>query len=83
MMRVPTMIAPRGWGALASMRGAWVIVGIFVLLLLVAFVIYSVAVKEWCAQHERGWDGTQQVWGEKDFSDDIGVCIRSKSLFSF
>jgi hypothetical protein len=60
------------WGSAASV----------VILLLLAFVVYSMAFKTWCARHERGWDG-EQTWGQNSFGDDAGKCVQSKSLFSF
>jgi hypothetical protein len=60
------------WGSVASV----------VILLLLAFVVYSLVFKTWCARHERGWAG-EQTWGENSFGDDAGKCVKEKSWFVF
>jgi hypothetical protein len=62
--------------------GLWGSVAGVIILLLLAFVVYSVAFKTWCARHERGWAG-EQTWGENSFGDDAGRCVKEKSWFVF
>jgi hypothetical protein len=78
------MLTTPHWGA-SQFRGAgilWGSVASVVILLLLAFVVYSFAFKTWCARHERGWAG-EQTWGENSFGDDVGKCVKEKSWFVF
>lgn len=84
-MEIPTalweMVVSRAWGATWARIGS--AVGVLVVLLVLAFVIYSLIWKVWCTQHERGWGGGVQTWGTEAYSMDVGECRKSKSLFSF
>ena len=55
--------------------GKKITAGIVILLLAAAFVIWSVAFKDWCEQHP--------VWGQLAYGEKLGTCIKEKSLFSF
>ena len=82
MIRAPTTHERSGLSGGWKLPLRWyVVVGAFVLLLLAAGV-YSIAIKRWCEQYERGWAG-EQVWGAGDFDDKPSRCIREKSIFSF
>ena len=59
-------------------------VGIVLLLLVGAFVIYSVAFKEWCdGPHKRGWGGGREAWGQRNYGEPPGDCVQEKSWLSF
>lgn len=72
----------RCWGATSLVTRVYSVVGTFLVLLLLIFVIYSIMWKVWCVQHERGWSGAK-AWGDAPFAQDLGECKQEKSLFSF
>ena len=51
------------------------------LVLFAVFIIYSIAIKDWCEMHEGTWGG--KAWGERPFAEKLGQCIKDKSFFSF
>ena len=65
------------------MRQGSVAAGVTFLLLVAGFVIYSVFIKDWCEQHKRGWGGGRAAWGQRNYGEPPGDCVREKSLFSF
>jgi hypothetical protein len=82
-VRGDRMLTTPRWYA-SQFRGAGILWGSIVslvILLLLAFLVYSMAFKVWCSQHERGWAG-EQTWGQNTFGD-VGKCVKEKSLFSF
>ena len=52
-----------------------VVAGTLVVLLLAGFVIWSLAFKVWCIRHV--------AWGEQVYGEELGKCVREKSLFDF
>jgi hypothetical protein len=68
-------------GLIAGSRGRRS-AGIVLILLGLAFVIYSSTIKEWCTLHERGWGG-MRVWGDTEFGSSLGECLREKDWFEF
>lgn len=57
------------------MRQKSVAVGVVLLLLVGAFVIYSFALKEWCAR--------RVAWGEQVYGEEMGKCVKEKSWLDF
>ena len=70
----------KGWGALASMRNAF-IAGIVGVILFAAIVIYSVFIRAGCLQYREAWGG-EKVWGNESFAQTLGECIKSKPWYS-
>lgn len=52
-----------------------IVAGCILLFFVIAFVIWSFTLKVWCAQHV--------AWGEQVYGEELGKCVREKSLFSF
>ena len=67
-------------GAGIATRQGRVIAGVVLIILGLAFVIYSFTIKEWCELHAYAW---QNAWGELSFNGTLGECIRQRSIFSF
>ena len=56
--------------------------GFLLILLGLAFVIYSLTIKEWCIVHAYGWGGAR-VWGATEFGTSLGECLKEKSWLDF
>ena len=67
-------------GAGIATRQGRVIAGLVLIILGLAFVIYSFTVKEWCTLNQNAW---QNNWGDLSFNGSLGECIRQRSVFSF
>jgi hypothetical protein len=78
---MPAAAGPRGVGAGISARRVSVAAVGILLLLLIAFAVYSFAFKVWCARYERAW--ASEAWGTKIFGEELGNCVEDKSWLSF
>ncbi len=67
-------------GLLSTWRGR-IIAGVVLVALGLAFVGYSLTIKNWCEL--RGADYGQSAWGSSGFGGGIGDCVREKGWLSF
>lgn len=67
-------------GLFASSRRAFVLAAVLVALGL-AFVGYSLTIKNWCELH--GTEFGQSAWGAGGFGGGIGDCLKEKGWLSF
>jgi hypothetical protein len=59
-------------------RGRLILLGCF-LLLGVAFIGYSLLLKEWCGLAQTGWG--QGHFGQTGFGGQLGECLKQKGWF--
>jgi hypothetical protein len=67
-------------GLVATTRGR-IIAGVIIIGVGIAFVSYSLTIKEWCAVRQSGWGG--QAWGQGGFGGSLGECLKQKGWLSF